>query len=575
MSNDRNRGFSPSHLNAGAPPWGVDTEPEGGPSGRPGQTLAAPTPDLPTSIYPFPEENKDNLDPFDPRKYNNRRITNRPVFQSSLSTLVEESAPDDGPAAFSANTATPNIAMTPRVASASPSVPPRPTSGPFAQTPIGPTDSNSINRYNSGADPKYAQPNWSGPTGSLAIPFMGSTPGFKQNMPNFGQRGHDTNPSQQIPLPTVPLPVMPPRTPDSYLNEHLSKWPLPDQPFPAQPFGNQFGSSVGGRGGGPMNEASMDGALQNDISMNSPVTDGSTANSNMPNQYTVGGAFLSRQNTARSAEGGQGTSISVQDQEIKNELLGELRKNYALDPMSMIEKGFLPTLEENNFPEWAINIERYLKGEGLWPDWKHAEKYEGCSNPELHVRSGRGRYSCTRPECVRRDRIDAAGLLVMVMSCDKNNRSLVLRQTAVETAWLFLERAHVGGIREMSPDFRLLHPTGVMANAKAAPVDDHKISDFLMTAYKQWCFYLWLVDNHGSRAALPPSYVSENDFLGGVFSCFPDHPPYKPVKDFWLERIRGGGQEFIHAYGWVLGLERGEMETLRTCFGMHWLPGSK
>ncbi|KAF3173111.1 hypothetical protein TWF225_009890 [Orbilia oligospora] len=568
------RRFHNSQLNAGAPPWGVDAEPEGEASGPPGQAPAAsaPTASLPTSIYPFGEDDKDadNSDVSNYQKYDNRRITSRQTFKSNLSTLVEESTPDDGPAvAPLTNIAAPTAALTPRATSTAPSVPPIPTSGPFAQTSIGTPESIATNTYNHGANQTYAQTSWPGPMGGFS--FQDSPLGSGNTMPNFDQQEHDSNSPQQVPPSTAPWPGLPPAK-GSYTSSYSSPWPIPDPIFSSQSFRNSYGSSVGSQ----MKELSLDGAPPNDISINPPATDSPTTNPRIHNRRPLAGTFSNEQHTTWGSGGEQLLLPLAKNQQATNEsILGELRMNYVLDPISMVDKGFLPTLDENNFPEWAINMERYLKGEGLWPDWDNAKKYEGCPHPELHIRAGGGRYPCKRPECIRRDRIDAAGLLVMVMSCSKNNRSLILRQNAIETAWLFLERAHVCGIREISPDFRLLHPKAVMTNTKAAPVDDHKISDFMMTAYRQWSFYLWLVENHGTKAALPQEFVSEDCFLETIFLCFPDYPPYKPVKDLWLSKIQQGGHDFVSAYGFALALERSEMDFFRKCFGMKWLPGQR
>lgn len=103
---------------------------------------------------------------------------------------------------------------------------------------------------------------------------------------------------------------------------------------------------------------------------------------------------------------------------------------------------------------------------------------------------------------------------------------------------------------------------------------NHKLSDFLMTAYRQWSFYLYLIEHHhGHEGAIPKVYLSENHFLKGFFDRFPNHPPYLQMKDYRLGRIEKGGQVFSRAYGWIIAMERGELENLPVAFGITKMPG--
>ncbi|KAK6339917.1 hypothetical protein TWF718_009305 [Orbilia javanica] len=616
MANNPNPRFPYSVLRSAALPQGLDEDMEEH-STVPKRVLTAPTPVLPSSIYPsLASSNEGASNPY--QIYNNTNITQRPVYKSTLESLAEESSPQDRPAALATGKAEPATApiisaplsthdAIPKTSSIlSPSLESlrsylTPSSlALFAQSCRNAPDSSTGPQFYGS---KYAQPSWSGPAENLSLPFQ-NTLRPRHSMPNLEQHKYstgvappqgpgslvqDSRPLLQQSAATLPPPgfskilpppglskTLPPPGLSSTAGAYPSLW-SPSWMFPDETSGNEpRPASQGLTSQNSIKQASFDGPPPGEVFTNLPIRDegGVVTNPHTPNQSLAELYPTNRQVMGGATKIGQVLQADPGEQEGTPEsVLRGLRLNFSLDPISMIEKGHLPVLDGNNFPEWAITMQRYLKAEGLWPSWETSKKYELCPNSAIHLRSSREFYSCNQPECVRRDRIDAAGLLILIMACDKNNRSLLMRQNTIETAWLLLEKAHVCGIYDHNPEFSLFHPTAVLANTKSAPLDDHKLSDFLMTAYKQWCFYLYLVENHGDLTAIRPEYLSETVFLAGVFNHFPDRSPYVQIKRYWQEKLQNGDQEFSQVYGWTIAMERGELGPIRLDLGIHRMPG--
>ncbi|KAK6352145.1 hypothetical protein TWF730_008977 [Orbilia blumenaviensis] len=332
---------------------------------------------------------------------------------------------------------------------------------------------------------------------------------------------------------TAPLKVEPP------LNENFS----------GQQRSTGLAVNAASTGGCPANEASASSLPStNEPSLGQSVSR-SALNQVFPNKISGG---------ANAAEEDKPPTDPQQQQTTVESVLEELKMFYSMDPISMIEKGYLPTLKGSNYLEWAVNMERYLKAQGLWPTWNSFSKYFGCPNQALHEIDHLKYYQCTQLECMRRDRIDAAGLLVLVMSCQPEARSLLMRQNTMESAWILLEHTYVRGIREHTPDYEWIHPVYIMqhSNGAVGPFEDQKISDFFMDAFRQWCDYLYAVDTYFGMSMADPKYISEAFFLKNVIGFLPDRPPYQYIKAYWLPRLEVQPRQFFEIYGWLVAMER-------------------
>ncbi|KAK6523405.1 hypothetical protein TWF281_001386 [Arthrobotrys megalospora] len=595
-------------LNALAPPWGIDEDPlsDDQHDVYPLKQSKRMTPTLPAAIYP-PTNGNNTIQPSSYRVAGLAAI-DAPLPGNSPTTvypLGTDSAPAiDGTNPSGANDQTrmievPIISELSGLTIGHKTAPaPLQSSVPSAPKVDAPPNPQTPQRY--------AQPLWSAPIGDAPIPFQNS----RRGTPAL-QAGQDTT-------PLTPIPPNGPVTNSSLANQPTTGGSRPNGPFqagarpnrafstgsfpsgfisngsfPNGPFPNDLLRNALFPNGLPSAGLPSSGFFPNESFPNGGFQDGSIPNSGFPgefpnfvsdnvaNENIVNGSF-----TNRNLANGSFTNRNPTDENAKNQkvpaavpqiqqpsatptpesVMGEMRKIFTLDPLLLIERGIIPTLGAENWLDWAIPMQRYLKSEGLWAPWGSDTKYQGCPQPKAHERR-RVKYSthtCTNYECSRRDRIDALALLIISMTCDRMNRNLVLTETTMKGAWSLLEDVYTykgtrtqggDGPNLFNHDFEELNPVTMLERGEIILTSEHSLSEFFVLAYKQYGNYLDARERSGVDEITDTFMVtSEQTFLVGLINQLPDQ--YEDVKDYWRPRLKKEFYKFSTIYSWILAKEK-------------------
>ncbi|KAK6499103.1 hypothetical protein TWF481_011673 [Arthrobotrys musiformis] len=271
----------------------------------------------------------------------------------------------------------------------------------------------------------------------------------------------------------------------------------------------------------------------------------------------------------------QGTAAEI--------VLVGIKDLFSADPITLVEAGSLPKLSSENFSKWAIAVEGYLREEGLWPTWDSTTKHGNCPNEVSHLLLSTGplgRYPCNRTLCILRDRVDAMCMLILSLTCQESDRSLIFCQGTFTNAWNSLRNKydHEGTRNEYRTDYMEFHPVFIMSKFGFPAFQNVKLSAFLSMTLGHWMQYVYMVHHHWKGSPPLAKNLSELHYLKGIFKLLPDIPPYRDVKEYWLMKLetrKPNGDEFNFndVFGWISLMELPENEFLRSHYGIPEMPG--